>query len=116
MASGVNNGSDYYKALFVDDFVDYTVRKAPWVTPTNVLGWMPAAMQEWIYRQLIKHRQSLFDEFVSQTGSLVVIPIRRLGYVVFRLGSRNDFPFHDFDRERRRFFKSSRDTEELGSE
>jgi len=93
MTSGMNNDGDYYKTFFFDHFINHAVRKSFWITPANVLRRMPAAMQEWIYRQFIKHRQNFLDELVSETGTLVVIPARRFGYVVFRLGSRNDFQF-----------------------
>gem|GEM_PF-4838520 len=36
MASGMNYGRDHHKTLFLDDFVDHTIRKSLGITPTNV--------------------------------------------------------------------------------
>jgi hypothetical protein len=46
---------------------------------------------------------------------LSFVPIRGLQDVVLRFWAGNDFPFHDFDRDRRRAFNSSSGIEEFGS-
>ena len=49
----------------------------------------------------VEYRQDLFDELITQTGTLSIIPIGYFEYVGFRLRPRNDLPVHDFDRDRK---------------
>lgn len=116
MSDRVNHGGDDHELLFFECLVNYAIRESLWITPTNVLGWMLAAVQQGIYFKGIEYVQYLSSKLVSKTGTLSVIPLCCFNYVVFRLRPRNDLPPHDFDRERRRRFISSSDTEESGSE
>jgi hypothetical protein len=115
MPGGVQHSGYYHKLLLFDHFVNHTIGESFRIAPSDIFGWMPAAVQKRIDLKRIEYRKDLFNEFVAETGTLRVILLRCFHYVVFRLRPCNDFPFHDFDRERSPRLISSRGTDELGS-
>src|SRR5438552_5151825 len=90
------SGNDHEPLCF-NHFVNNAIGKSFWITPTDVLCWMSAAVQKRVDLKGIEYRQYLFGEFISKTYTVSLIPLCCFTYVVFRLRTRNDFPFHDFD-------------------
>jgi hypothetical protein len=62
MPRGVEHRSDYNGFFPLTYFVDNSVRKAPRITPANVLARMTPAMKQRIYGQFIEHCQDFFDK------------------------------------------------------
>ena len=55
MPHSMNNGGDDDKLLLLDHFVNHVVGKSLRITPTNVLGWVTAAMQQRIHFKSTEH-------------------------------------------------------------
>jgi hypothetical protein len=117
IASGrMEHGSNDYDLLFFDRLINHTIWESLRITPSDVLGRMPTAVQKRSYGKEIKHFQDLFHELITETGTLSVIPLRRFNYIVSGARPNNDLPPHDFGRDRKRSFIASSDTDELGLE
>jgi len=115
LPSGMKHSGNDHEPLCFNYFVNNPLGKSFWIAPTDVLCWMSEAVQERIDCKDIEYCQYLFGEFISKTDTLSVIPLCCFKDVGYHLRTRNDFPVHDFDRDRKRFLSSSNGTEELGS-
>lgn len=78
MPRGVQDGSDYDYLLAFNHFVDYSVGKALWITPSDVLVRMTTAIKQWIYCEFVEYCQKLLDKPVTQTLATAVIPCGNL--------------------------------------
>ena len=60
--------------LCLDYFVDYSIGKAFWVTPANVLAGLPTVMQQRVSGEFVEDIEELFDEAIAETFAAAVVP------------------------------------------
>ncbi len=107
--------SDHHCMLNFVNLVDDAVRESIRIAPADILSWMAAAINHWIFSQPIQDRQDFLNEFISQALAPGLIPISRCLDIIQSLKPCHHSPVHDFARERKRVLTSSSGIDELGS-
>lgn len=82
MPRGVKYSSDYNYLLLLNHFVNYAIRETLRISPANVLARMSPAMKQRIYCEFIENSQEFFDESISKTFAVAVIPRGNPDYVI----------------------------------
>lgn len=110
----VQYGRHDHRSSRFDYLIDHSIRKPARISPTNVLGAMPAGVQERIFGQRVPHSDYLLHKFSPQSRLAGVVPGRGFRYIALHFGTKLDAPTHFPGRTRNRAFISSKDRAEPG--
>ena len=114
MPRGVQNRSNDNLALSLQHLVDNAIRKPFRVPPTNVLRWVPAAIQQGILAKRAPNLNDLLNKLAAKPRLSRFIPSSGFGHVLFNLRAKFNKPVHLVNRERRRFSITSSGTADFG--
>ena len=115
MPCSVQNRRDYNLALRFQHFVDHAIRKPLRVSPADVLGRVPTAVQQGILPQRAPNLDDPPHKLAAKPCVPRLIPSGGFGHVLFDLRAEFNYPAHLVNRERRRFSITSSDTADCGS-
>ncbi len=95
-------------------FINDAIRKAVWITPTDVFVRMTGGIEQGIFRECVPNPDDFFHELHAQSGLPGFIPSRRFGDILFNFGSNDHPPAHFGKRERKRALTWSNGMAESG--
>ena len=115
MPSGVKHCRDNHGLFRFVHLIHNTIRETLRIAPSNILGAIPTAVQQRIFRQRIPNANDLLRKLCAQSRLARLIPSGGLRHVLLYFRAELNPPIHLENRSRSRVFISSNGTAESGS-